>query len=60
MITDKNEAVINKILKIIDSTKLKDSPKKDLIKHLKKRVSISNLEKEKIDESLRIIQNLKD
>jgi hypothetical protein len=52
MITDKNEAVINKILEIIDSTKLKNSPKEDLIKHLKKRVSISNLEKEKIDESL--------
>ncbi|MDA9143382.1 hypothetical protein N9N99_02295 [Gammaproteobacteria bacterium] len=60
MITDKNEAVINKILEIIDSTKLKNSPKEGLIKHLKKRVSISNLEKEKIDESLRIIQNLKD
>jgi len=60
MITDKNEAVINKILEIIDSTKLKNSPKEDLIKHLKKRVSISNLEKGKIDESLRIIQNLKD
>ena len=60
MITDKNEAVINKILEIIDSTKLKNSLKEDLIKHLKKRVSISNLEKEKIDESLRIIQNLKD
>ena len=60
MITDKNEAVINKILEIIDSTKLKNSSKEDLIKHLKKRVSISNLEKEKIDESLRIIQNLKD
>ena len=60
MITDKNEAVINKILEIIDLTKLKNSPKEDLIKHLKKRVSISNLEKEKIDESLRIIQNLKD
>jgi predicted PP-loop superfamily ATPase len=60
MITDKNEAIINKILEIIDSTKLKNSSKEDLIKHLKKRVSISNLEKEKIDESLRIIQNLKD
>ena len=60
MITDKNEAVINKILEIIDSTKLKNSPKEYLIKHLKKRVSISNLEKEKIDEYLRIIQNLKD
>jgi len=31
MITDKNEAVINKILEIIDSTKLKNSPKKTLL-----------------------------
>ena len=60
MITDKNEAVINKILEIIDSTKLKNSPKEDLINHLKKRISMSKLEKEKIDESLRILQNLKD
>ena len=60
MITDKNEAVINKILDIIDSDNLEASPKQDLINHLKIRVSISNLEKEKIDESLRILQNLKD
>jgi len=60
MITDKNEAVINKILDIIDSDNLEASPKQDLINHLKKRVCISNLEKEKIDESLRILQNLKD
>lgn len=60
MITDKNEAVINKILDIIDSENSKNSPKKDLINHLKKRVHISMLEKEKMDESLKIIQNLKD
>ncbi|MDA7786843.1 hypothetical protein N9H95_04960 [Gammaproteobacteria bacterium] len=60
MITDKNEAVINKILDIIDSNNLEGSPKQDLINHLKKRVSISNLEKEKMDESLKILQNLKD
>ena len=60
MITDKNEAVINKILDIIDSKNFKNSPKKDLIKHLKNRVHISMLEKEKMDESLKIIQNLKD
>ena len=54
MITDKNEAVINKILDIIDSNNSESSPKQDLINHLKKRISISNLEKEKIDESLRI------
>ena len=51
MITDKNEAVINKILDIIDSKNSKNSPKKDLINHLKKRVHISMLEKEKMDES---------
>ena len=60
MITDKNEAVINKILEIIDSDNSEGSPKQDLINHLKKRISMSKLEKEKIDESLRIIQNLKD
>jgi hypothetical protein len=60
MITDKNEAVINKILDIIDSDNSEGSPKQDLINHLKKRISMSKLEKEKIDESLRILQNLKD
>ena len=60
MITDKNEEVINKILDIIDSNNSEGSPKQDLINHLKKRISMSKLEKEKIDESLRILQNLKD
>ena len=47
MITDKNEAVINKILDIIDSKNSKNSPKKDLINHLKKGFTFLCLKKKK-------------
>ena len=48
MITDKNEAVINKILDIIDSDNLEASPKQDLINHLKKRLVSPILKKKKL------------
>jgi len=57
MIIDKNDELISKIYKTVDSNNISD---RDLLDHLKKRTELKDIEENKIKESLRLIRALKD
>ena len=57
MIIDKNDELISKIYKTVDSNNILD---RDLLDHLKKRTQLKDIEENKIKESLRLIRALKD